>query len=57
MKKIYNAPVMEVLDCRVTEMLAASTSGIGSEIGIGYGGVDVDGKEEAASRIFELLGE
>jgi len=57
MKKTYMQPEVAIEKMAVEQMIAASVSGIGSEIGIGYGGVDADGKEEAASRLFDMMGE
>jgi hypothetical protein len=50
MKKEYQAPAVEVLECIMAEMIAVS--GVGSENGIGYGGVDEGGVIEAESRPF-----
>ena len=57
MKKTYMQPEVAIEKMVVEQMIAASVSGIGSEIGLGYGGVDADGKEEAASRLFDIMGE
>ena len=41
MKKIYVTPAVEMLDCISEELL--SGSGVNSESGIGYGGIDDTG--------------
>lgn len=50
MKKTYIQPCMEVVseDCSVL----MSSSGVESNNGIGYGGVDDDGTKDPASRRF-----
>ena len=53
MKKIYMTPAVEALECLTEEMIAGS--GVSSDVGIEYGGVD-DGTHEPASRIEELIG-
>ena len=47
MKKTYSAPVVEVMNTEVEELLASSVT---SDKGIGYGGVDTDGSKDPASR-------
>ena len=49
MRKVYQAPAIEVLECMMTEMIA--DSGVASDNGIGYGGIDEDGTMDAESRI------
>ena len=47
MKKTYLAPVVEVMNTEVEELLAGSVT---SDKGIGYGGVDTAGDMDPASR-------
>lgn len=48
MKKVYMAPVTKMVAVG-TEMLLAG-SGVQSDNGIGYGGVDADGSKEPSAR-------
>ena len=47
MKKTYLAPVVEVMNTEVEDLLAGSVT---SDKGIGYGGVDTAGDMDPASR-------
>lgn len=49
MKKNYIAPSMEITSIELQQMIATSDS-ITSNNGIGYGGVDTDGKKDPSSR-------
>ncbi len=48
MRKTYIMPSMRMVECDSEELLDAS--GVYSEQGIDYGGVDEDGEREAESR-------
>ena len=48
MKKKYFSPVTEVLEYAAEELLAISSNN-----GVGYGGVDVNGEKDPASRFFD----
>jgi len=48
MKKIYSAPVAEIMSTEMEELLVGSVSSV--EKGIDYGGVDVDGSKDPSSR-------
>lgn len=48
MKTIYITPSMEILELSVENMIA--TSGVYSDNGIGYGGVDEEGTLTPSSR-------
>ena len=48
MRKTYIMPSIRMVECESEELLDAS--GVYSEQGIGYGGVDEDGEIEADSR-------
>ena len=49
MKKEYRNPVVDVLECMTEQMIAAS--GVDSNNGIGYGGIDNDGSINAETRM------
>ena len=49
MKKEYRNPVIDVLECMTEQMIAAS--GVDSNNGIGYGGIDDDGSMNAETRM------
>lgn len=49
MKRQYMAPDIEILECRIEEMIA--TSSVTSNNGLDYGGIDEDGEKEAESRM------
>ena len=51
MKKIYIAPNTVVVEIESEMILAAS--GVHSDKGIGYGGVDTDGSIDAEARPFD----
>lgn len=48
MKKIYSAPVAEIMSTEMEELLVGSVTS--AEKGIDYGGVDVDGSIDPSSR-------
>lgn len=48
MKKIYLAPEIELLDCETEQFIA--TSGVTSDLGIDYGGIDTDGSYDPYAR-------
>lgn len=54
MKKTYMTPAVEMLE-QVTEEAMLTGSGVCSENGINYGGVDVEGSQEAASRAITTM--
>lgn len=47
-KNDYTSPAVKEMAAMTLEML--TTSGVGSNNGIGYGGVDEDGEKDPASR-------
>ncbi len=49
MKKTYIMPSMKMVESE-TETLLVNSTGVSSDLGIGYGGVDEDGEMEASSR-------
>ena len=50
MKKTYIMPSMRMVESETETLLLADSTAISSDLGIGYGGVDEDGKMEASSR-------
>ena len=48
MKKIYSAPVAEIMSTEMEELLVGSVTS--AEKGIDYGGVDEDGTKDPSSR-------
>lgn len=50
MKKIYMAPIAEILDCMVEDTVLAA-SGVTSNNGMDYGGLDEEGDLEAQIRM------
>lgn len=49
MKRVYEAPAVEVLEYISEQMITAS--GVNSDSGIGYGGVDENGSMNAETRM------
>ena len=50
MKKTYIEPYMQMVFTATQSMICLSNGGVTSGNGIGYGGVDEEGKEEPAAR-------
>ena len=52
MKRVYEAPAVEMLEYISEQMIAASdANGVNSDSGISYGGVDGDGSINAETRM------
>ena len=47
MKKTYTAPTVEAVELKVNQLLMAS--GVNSDLGVGFGGVDEDGVLDPAA--------
>lgn len=50
MKKIYMAPIAEILECLVEDTILAA-SGVTSNNGMDFGGIDEEGDKEAQIRM------
>ena len=56
MKREYMKPLMKQDEASACEMLAASINSISSDKGIGFGGMDDDGSQDADIKEFSFWG-